>query len=153
TKRPLANAGGTLAPNRCKRAARRRRHENRFQRREGTAEFCAQRRWVSIPQGQMGRRRGVVPRSVAEKARQQRTTKWNRLCYRMPRMWRQEGGWIALADLPHHGGAPCGPSRRKFCAGAAASVGLITLGVGCGGDQDSRIFTGQIDDPPEPPAT
>jgi nitrite reductase/ring-hydroxylating ferredoxin subunit len=58
---------------------------------------------------------------------------------------------IDLADLPHYAGQQCGPSRRAFCLGAgaaAAGVGLITLGVGCGAEQDPRIGTGGIDNAP-----
>jgi nitrite reductase/ring-hydroxylating ferredoxin subunit len=58
---------------------------------------------------------------------------------------------VDLADLAHHTGRECGPSRRSFCLGAgavAASAGLITLGVGCGAEQDPRIGTGGIDNAP-----
>ncbi len=58
---------------------------------------------------------------------------------------------IDLADLPHHAGQACGPSRRAFCVGGAALVagaGLVTLGAGCSGDGPPRIGTGGIDNEP-----
>ncbi len=58
---------------------------------------------------------------------------------------------IDLAELTDHVGQACDSSRRAFCLGGAglvAGAGLVTLGIGCGGDANPRIGTGGIDNEP-----
>jgi Rieske Fe-S protein len=52
-----------------------------------------------------------------------------------------------LAQLASGG---CDPTRRAFCAGAAAGAGLILLGTGCDSGA-SRLSVGVVDNPPGSP--